>query len=103
MEVTKPVTAADKALKCVCLRWATDDNIDYTVSPEKEIQRGQMECGEQYGFIPFNSIVGTVQVVRSNIPVPPFKDPTPWPLHRFYVNRFSLQKDIPLGDHDPEE
>ena len=101
MEVTQPLSSADKALKCVCLRWATDDNVDYTLDPGRQIERGQMECGEWYGFIPFNSIVGTVQVVRSNIAVPPFTNPSPWPLHRFYVNRFSLEKDIPFEDNDP--
>ena len=101
MEVTQPLSSADKALKCVCLRWASDDNVDYTLDPVRQIERGQMECGEWYGFIPFNSIVGTVQVVRSNIAVPPFTNPSPWPLHRFYVNRFSLEKDIPFEDNDP--
>jgi hypothetical protein len=91
-----PRTVIDRikeALRCVCLLWATEDNIDHTVDPSTHIRAGQIETAEWYGLVPFDSIVGTVQVLRSNIPIPPFTSQIPWPLHRFHINRFLVNKD----------
>ena len=93
MEVTSCLSKVDEELGCVCLRWATADNVDYTTSASTHITAGQIEAAEWYDLVPFDSIVGTVQALRSNIPIPPFTKPIPWPLHRFHINRFFLNKD----------
>jgi hypothetical protein len=93
MEVTRCLSKVDEELGCVCLRWATADNVDHTINASTHISAGQIEAAEWYGLVPFDSIVGTVQVLRSNIPIPPFSSQIPWPLHRFRINRFFLNKD----------
>ena len=93
MEVTSCLTKVDEVLGCVCLRWATDDNIDHTLDPSTHIRAGHIETAEWYGLVPFDSLIGTVQVLRANIPISPFTSPIPWPLHRFHVNRFYVNKD----------
>jgi hypothetical protein len=95
--VTTATSEVDKALQCVCLRWETDEDIDRTLQIDKELEQQHIEAGEWFGLVPFSSILGTVQVLRSNIPVKPLSDPLPWPLHRFYINRFTLPKDVPVN------
>ena len=100
MEVTNPVTEVDKALGCVCLRWATDDEKDWTLDIEESLKSKHIDAAEWYGLVPFSSIVSTVQVLRSNIAIKPFTPQLPWPLHRFYINRFHLPKDPLLPESD---
>ena len=89
MEVTPPLDGVDDALGCVCLRWARDDCIDHTLDPSLYLAQDNVETAEWYGIVPVNSIVGTAQVIRSNIPIKPFSEQIPWPFHRFYINRFN--------------
>ena len=99
MEVTKSLSAIDDALGCVCLRWSTDDETDHTLDQDRVLQESQIEVGEWFGLVPFSAITGVVQTLRSNISIRPFTSPLPWPLHRFYINRFFLPKDVELpGD-----
>lgn len=93
MEVTDAVSGVDRALDCVCLRWATADEVDRTLNIEQSLQGTQVQEGEYYGLVPFNSIISTVSVVRSNIAISPFTEKLPWPLHRFYINRFLPSRD----------
>ena len=93
MEVTDAVSGVDRALDCVCLRWATADEVDRTLNIEQSLQGNQVQEGEYYGLVPFNSIISTVSVVRSNIAISPFTEKLPWPLHRFYINRFLPSRD----------
>ena len=94
MEVTNPLSQVDKVLVCVCLRWATEDGVDRTLNIEASLQRNRVEAGEWYGLVPFSSIMSTVHILRSNIAIPPFSPQLPWPLHRFYINRFYIQKGL---------
>ena len=98
MEVTKPLNGVDEALDCVCLRWSTDDEIDRTIDIPNQLNVSHIETAEWYDLLPFSSIIGTVQVLRSNIPIAPFSDPLPWPLHRFHVNKYFLSKDVAIDD-----
>lgn len=100
MEVTDAITGADRALDCLCLRWATADEVDRTLNIEQSLRGRQVDEGEYYGLIPFSSIISTVNVVRSNIGITPFTERLPWPLHRFYINRF-LRSDGPVVSMDP--
>jgi len=85
-QVTKPMDAIDRALKCVCLRWETEDDIDHTLEPVPNSDT--IEVGERFGLVSFQSICGVAHVVRANYAIQPFSKEIPWPYHRFYVNRF---------------
>ena len=98
MQVTQPLTEVDKALRCVCLRWATGDEVDRTLNIQEELRNSHIEVGEWYDLIPFSSIVSTVQVLRSNVSIQPFTQSLPWVLHRFYLNRFFIPKGELLPD-----
>ena len=101
MEVTDAITGVDRALDCVCLRWATADEVDRTLNIEQSLLCTKVQEGEYYGLVPFSSIISTVSVVRSNIAISPFTDKLPWPLHRFYINRFIPSKG-PLLTTEPD-
>lgn len=47
-----------------------------------------MSVGEWFGVVSFDTIVGTVHVLRSNFAIHPFTPELPWSHHRFYINRF---------------
>lgn len=100
MEVTKPVSGVDEALGCVCVRWATDEGEDWTLDIENSLRKEHVQAGEWYGLVPFRSIVSTVQVLRSNLWIRPFSPELPWPLHRFYINRFVVPADPELDAGD---
>lgn len=101
MEVTDAITGVDRALDCVCLTWATTDEVDRTLNIEQSLRGTQVQEGEYYGLVPVSSIISTVSVVRSNIAISPFTEKLPWPLHRFYINRFIPSKG-PLLTTDPD-
>jgi len=84
-DITPPMDEVDKSLRCICLRWSTDDGKDHSL---RDPSTATIEAGEWYGIIPFRSIVSVHHIVRSNYPLPPFLPKLPWPSHRFYVNRF---------------
>lgn len=86
-EITSPIDSVDRVLRCLCLRWATDDEVDLTVN-ENLSSADIIEVGEWYGVVPFSSVRSVHHIVRSNYCVSSFTSPLPWPLHRFYVNRF---------------
>ena len=88
MEVTTPLSTIDESLGCVCLRWATADDIDYTTNYNRTVDVDRIDTAEWYGLVPFTSLLGTVQVIRSNIPINPFTMAVPWPMHRLHMNRF---------------
>ena len=89
MQCTPPLDEIDLTLNCICLRWATVDEVDRTVETELSHSKvSSMEEGEWYGMEPFESIFGSVHVVRSNLGIPPFTEGLPWPKHRFYINSF---------------
>lgn len=86
-EITPPIDNVDRVLNCLCLRWATGDECDRTITPDLQAD-DTMKVGEWYGVIPFSSITSVHHIVRSNYSVYPFTSQLPWPLYRFYVNRF---------------
>ena len=83
---TPPSDYIDDTLGCICLRWETEDGNDHSRTAVSE--NDSIEAGEQYGLIPFQSICGTCEVVRSNYAIHPFTQELPWTHHKFYVNRF---------------
>lgn len=83
---TPPRDEIDNILDCICLRWETEDGEDH--SSDKVADSSIIEAGENYGLIPFKSICGTCDLVRTNYAIHPFTTELPWTHHKFYVNRF---------------
>lgn len=83
---TQPTDEIDNILDCICLRWETEDGIDH--SKKNVGHESMIEAGEEYGLIPFQSICGTCELIRSNYAIHPFTTEIPWTHHKFYVNRF---------------
>jgi hypothetical protein len=83
---TQPADDIDNTLDCICLRWETEDGLDHST---KNVDHARtIEAGEEYGLIPFHSICGTCDLIRSNYAIHPFMKEIPWTHHKFYVNRF---------------
>ena len=82
----EPLDKMDEILDCICLRWETEDEEDY--SAKALLDNDVIVAGEQYGLISFQTICGTCEVVRSNYAIPEFQKELPWTHHKFYVNRF---------------
>jgi len=45
MEVSKPISGVDRALGCVCLRRATEDELDRTLDVERSLSGSKVEAG----------------------------------------------------------
>lgn len=88
MTVTSPKDGVDQSLRCICLRWETEDGIDHSLDSMRNVQKDSLFAGEWYGLVPFHSICGTCHILRSNVAIQPFTEQLPWTHHRFYVNRF---------------
>ena len=67
LECTKPLNGLDEKLICACLRWATEDEIDYTLKNIEENQSEKfIETGEWFDIVPFNTIASSIYVLHSN-------------------------------------
>lgn len=94
MEFTPPIDNVDDILNCLCLRWSTSDEIDYTQpGAENKPVHNILETGEWYDIIDFNTICSSVHVLRSNFGIDSFTQQLPWPRQRFYINRFYRERD----------
>ena len=94
MDTTKPINNIDRALGCICLRWSTDDNRDYTHNPlPLHAMQNTSLPGPFFGLIESSAIYSAVHIIRRNIPHPPFIPKTHWMFHRFGVNRFYSNRD----------
>ncbi len=85
-QTSEPQDNIDRELGCICLRWETEDGLDHSKRAGKSSDI--ITAGERYGIASFQSICGVAHILRSNYAIPPFYKEIPWPLHRFYVNRF---------------
>lgn len=84
-EVTPPKDSIDTDLRCIFLRWETEDGVDYYLSPP---YTPGIEVGKWYGIVPFASITSVYHLMTGNHPVHWFLSKLPWPANPFYVNRF---------------
>lgn len=96
MEVTKYIQEVDRVLGGVCLQWATGYEPARTLHIYRFMHYNNNKAGDYYGLLHFTSIISAIQVVRANIPILPFASLIPWPLHRFYINRFFIRKSLHL-------
>lgn len=77
MEVTSAVSSVEMELGCVCIKWATGDEMYITYDIAQSIGGNQVEESAYYGLFRFSSIVITVNVLRSNIAIKPFTEDLP--------------------------
>lgn len=58
MEFTEPMNGVEGNLNFVCLRWATEDEINYTLNYIEENRiEGIIETGQWFKIVQFDTIV----------------------------------------------
>lgn len=87
LEITQPFKNIDMVLNCICLRGASDNEVDrkpgaYQYSEE------HIEVGWWYRVVPFLSIRSVHQILTSNYAVALFTSRVPWSEHLFYFKTF---------------
>lgn len=93
MEVSRLVDVIEETLNFVCLRWSTDDEVDYSGSGGRNGQkRGLLQVGEWFEIVELETLKGCVNVIRSNHAIEPFTKRLAWPYRSFYVNRFHVER-----------
>ena len=93
MNATPPKDHLEITLECVCLRWTTNTDEDFTMKTQKEAEQitekgGNDDVTPWFGLIPASSILSRVYVVRTNFTIRLFGDSYHWTFHRFAINRF---------------
>lgn len=89
MYLTPPRDKLDRALRCVRLQWITDVDTDYTSAQRDwSSEAHPLKAGEWFGVEPFCSSKSTIHVVQENLAFALYSKEVPWPLGRFYINRF---------------
>ena len=102
MEVTKPISKQESTMGCVCLRWATDDELDRKTDIARYLEQDTIDVAQWYDVVPLSTIIGKVHVVRANMGIPPLTEQLLWTLHRLYINRFHRSND-PEAQLEQEE
>ena len=94
MQTIPPENVIQKELRCIVLRWATDEDYDGIAFPnsmfpadssdEKDID----EPSAWFGIIYISAVLETVQVVQDSVHCRLFFNKEHWKNHRFYIKRF---------------
>lgn len=92
IEVVKPILNVHKAFGCVCLRWYTGTDLDLTLNISLSAGEDNISADEKYVIIIVSSILSIISSLSANSFILSFTKPLPWPLHRFYINRFFTTK-----------
>lgn len=87
-DLTSLVDKTNKEIDCVCQRSAMDDVLDHSVNFIIANSK-TVDAGEWYGLVPFTPTLFMQHTMRSNYFVPQFSPQLPWPVHFYYVYRFS--------------
>lgn len=87
MQCTPSLDDLDTESLCILLRWATEDEVDHTLTCDPRNVDILRAC-KWFGIEPWESVLGTVHLLCSNFAVSPFIEELPWSNHRFYLNRF---------------
>lgn len=99
MDCTSLQDAADWTLRCLCMWWSTDHELDHTVRKEQGKRcTDSLEFGKWFGIKLYSTIESSLQLVTNNCEVYQFTSGLPWPQHRFYVNRFYSAPQTDYGD-----
>lgn len=85
MDVVPPMDNTEKMLGSVCLRWSTDDDVDYTTMKVPVDERNPP--APWFDIVDFSSIVSVVQVVRQRYSLQDDTTRRHWATHRFCVNQ----------------
>lgn len=70
MDCTDQIDSGDGMLDCVCLRWSTPDDVDYS-NPRTERACEVPEIGSCIGNEPFRYIEGGASVISASYPIAP--------------------------------
>lgn len=99
MDVVKPLDGAEQILGCVCLRWSTDDDVDYSILDNSVNAR--KPPAQWFDIVDYDNIQSVVQVVRQRYEIGEEACRKHWATHRFCLNRF---RDIgsPVADGDQD-
>lgn len=83
MDFMEASDKVDKTLRCVCIRWSPDDEVDDNVETKWTQSRQKW-----FGVEPFDGCKGTVNVVGSNHGLQPFTKDIKWTQPNLYINLF---------------
>lgn len=86
MDVVKSLDKAEDMLGCLCLRWSTDDDVDYTNG--KQSLNMRKPPAPWYDVVDFNSVQSVVHVVRQRYELVEDTHRKHWATHRYCLNRF---------------
>ena len=86
MDVVKPLDVIEEHLRCVCLRWSTDDETDYTNGKNKVDER--IPPAPWFDVVPFSRLVSVVQVIRQRYNLKSSDCNPHWATWRYCLNRF---------------
>lgn len=92
IDVTKSANCVAEALGGVCLKWSTDDDVDYRIKEHNVNISGRksIEAEEWIAIENFHTLIRFVFVFRTNHANAPFLKAVLWPLRRFYMKRFYI-------------
>lgn len=77
----------DKVFRCVCLRWSTSDESDYSETKAKENEVPAI--WRWFSIEPFSSIAGGAALAREIHHIKQLIDSIPWAKCTFQVNKFA--------------
>lgn len=79
----------EQTLRCVCVRWCTDDNVDHNLGWDTSgLQRGHLGVRECFEMERLQTMQGSVKEFRANHVIIPYTESLPWPLQLLHVNIF---------------
>lgn len=99
--MTRPIDTVDETLECVCLRLKTDDEVDRSL--ERGIGDLERENLSKWKCSSVKSLQlwqEYVTVFKENHAIEPITERMPWPLRKFYVNKFYSDRYFCLRDYD---
>ena len=93
MDIVKPKDKVEELLGCVCLRWSTDDEKDYTNG--KNIIDENNPPAPWFDIVPFKRLISVVQVIRQRYELKESACNSHWTGWRYCLNRFK-QVGVPI-------
>lgn len=70
--MTSTVSAVDRKLACVCLRWVSAEEVDIPIDIAYVLRGNQVEEGGYWALVQYSSYMTMVNTLRSNISIATF-------------------------------